>query len=333
MLNSRIIGVGRYIPKQVVTNFDLEKLMDTSDEWIRERTGIVERHYANVEQGETTSFMGAEASKAALKMAGLQAHDIDFIVFATLSPDYFFPGSGCPLQVHLGIPGIGALDIRNQCTGFIYATSVVDQFIKTGMYKNVLVVGAEVQSTGINMSTPGRDVAVLFGDGAGAVVLTATDDNKKGVLTSKLHADGNFMKELSVENPGAASRPFINQAMIDNGSIYPHMNGRMVFKHAVTRFPEVIREALNATGYTTKDVDLVIPHQANERITEAVQMRLELPREKVFRNIHKYGNTTAASIPIAMSEALEEGLIKDDSLVCLAAFGSGFTWGASLIRW
>jgi len=333
MFNSKMIGVGRYIPEQVVTNFDLEKLMDTSDEWIRERTGIAERHYANVEEDETTSFMGAEASKVALKMAGLQASDIDFIVFATLSPDYFFPGSGCPLQVHLGIPGIGALDIRNQCTGFIYGISIADQFIKTGMYNNVLVVGAEVQSTGINMSTAGRDVAVLFGDGAGAAVLTATDDHKKGVLTSKLHADGNFMKELSVENPGGASRPFINKEMVDNGSIYPYMNGRMVFKHAVTRFPEVIREALDATGYTTKDVDLVIPHQANERITEAVQIRLELPREKVYRNIHKYGNTTAASIPIAMSEALEEGLIKDDSLICLAAFGSGFTWGASLIRW
>lgn len=333
MFNSKIVGAGKYIPERVVTNFDLEKLMDTSDEWIRERTGIQERHFANVEQGETTSYMGAEAAKVALKMAGLQATDIDFIVFATLSPDYFFPGSGCPLQVHLGIPGIGALDIRNQCTGFIYGISIADQFIKTGMYKNVLVVGAEVQSTGINMSTAGRDVAVLFGDGAGAVVLTATEDNKKGILASKLHADGNFMKELSVENPGAASRPFVNQDMIDNGSIYPRMNGRLVFKHAVTRFPEVIKEVLDATGYTTPDVDLVIPHQANERITEAVQMRLELPRKKVYRNIHKYGNTTAASIPIAISEALEEGLIKDNSLVCLAAFGSGFTWGASLIRW
>jgi len=333
MHNSKIIGVGRYLPEQVITNFDLEKIMDTSDAWIRERTGITERRFADLEKGETTSYMGAEASKMALKMAGLQASDIDFIIFATLSPEYFFPGAGCPLQVHLGIPGIGALDIRNQCTGFVYAVSIADQFIKTGMYKNILVVGGEVQSTGINLSTEGRDVAVLFGDGAGAGVMTATDEPDKGVLTSHLHADGRFMKELSVEDPGSGTRPFISHEMIDNKSIYPNMNGRMVFKHAVTRFPEVIKEALNATGYSTKDVDLVIPHQANERITEAVQTRLGLSREQVYRNIHKYGNTTAASIPIAMSEALEEGLIKDGALICLAAFGSGFTWGASLIRW
>ncbi len=333
MLNSKIVGVGKYIPKRVVTNFDLEKMMDTSDTWIRERTGIKERHFADVENGETTSFMGAEAAKQALSMAGMKASDIDFIVFATLSPEYFFPGAGCGIQVHLGIPGIGALDVRNQCTGFIYALSTADQFIKTGMYKTILVVGAEVQSTGLDLSTAGRDVAVLFGDGAGAVVLTATDETDKGVLASRLHADGNFMDSLAVENPGSGSRPFVNKEMIDNRSIYPKMNGRYVFKHAVTRFPEVILETLDAAGYALNEVDLVIPHQANERITEAVQMRLELPREKVFRNIHKYGNTTAASIPIALTEAVEQGLVKDDSLICFAAFGSGFTWGASLVRW
>ncbi len=333
MFNSKIVGVGKYIPKRVVTNFDLEKMMDTSDTWIRERTGIVERHFADVEHGETTSFMGAEAAKQALKMAGMQASDIDFIVFATLSPEYFFPGSGCSIQVHLGIPGIGALDVRNQCTGFIYALSTADQFIKTGMYKNILVVGAEVQSTGLDLSTAGRDVAVLFGDGAGAVILTATEEENKGVLASRLHADGNFRDSLAVENPGSGTRPFVNKEMIDNRSIYPKMNGRYVFKHAVTRFPEVILETLDAAGIALNEVDLVIPHQANERITEAVQMRLELPREKVFRNIHKYGNTTAASIPIALSEAVEQGLVKDGSLVCFAAFGSGFTWGASLVRW
>jgi 3-oxoacyl-[acyl-carrier-protein] synthase-3 len=333
MFNSKIIGVGKYIPKRVVTNFDLEKMMDTSDTWIRERTGIVERHFADVEHGETTSFMGAEAAKQALKMAGMKAEDIDFIVFATLSPEYFFPGAGCGIQVHLGIPGIGALDVRNQCTGFIYALSTADQFIKTGMYKTILVVGAEVQSTGMDLSTAGRDVAVLFGDGAGAVILTATEEEGKGVLASRLHADGNFMDSLAVENPGSGSRPFVNKEMIDNRSVYPKMNGRYVFKHAVTRFPEVILETLDAAGHALNEVDLVIPHQANERITEAVQMRLKLPREKVFRNIHKYGNTTAASIPIALSEALEQGLVKDGSLVCFAAFGSGFTWGASLVRW
>jgi 3-oxoacyl-[acyl-carrier-protein] synthase-3 len=333
MFSSKIVGVGRYLPDNVVTNFDLEKLMDTSDAWIRERSGIAERRFANLEKGETTSFMGAEASKKALDMAGLTAQDVDFIIFATLSPDYFFPGSGCPMQVHLDIPGIGALDVRNQCTGFVYAVSVADQFIKTGMYKNILVVGSEVQSAGINLTTAGRDVAVLFGDGAGAVVMTASEEQGKGVLSSHLHADGNFMDELCLVNPGSGSKPFVNYEMIDNGSVYPFMNGRQVFKNAVTRFPEVILEALQANNLSTTDVDLVIPHQANERITEAVQMRLKLPREKVFRNIHKYGNTTAASIPIALSEAMEEGLVKDNSLVCLAAFGSGFTWGANLIRW
>ncbi len=331
MKRSVIVGVGRYLPKRVVTNFDLEKIMDTSEAWIRERTGIVERRFA--EDEETTSYMGAEASKKALNMAGMKAEDIDFIIFATLSPDYFFPGSGCLMQDHLGIPGIGALDVRNQCTGFVYGLAVADQFIKTGMYKNILLVGSEVQSSGLNLSTQGRDVAVLFGDGAGAVVVTAADDNNKGILTSILHADGKYHKELWIENPGSSSKPFVEHEMIEEGSIYPHMNGKSVFKHAVTCFPAVIREALESTGYTTNDVDLVIPHQANERITEAVQIRLELPREKVYRNIHKYGNTTAASIPIALSEALEEGLIKDGSLVCLAAFGSGFTWAASLVRW
>lgn len=334
MYNSKIIGVGKYIPERVVTNFDLEKMMDTSDAWIQERTGIVERRFADVEnKGETNSYMGAQAANQALDMAGLQASDIDFIIYATLSPDYFFPGAGCQMQVHLGIPGIGALDIRNQCTGFVYGVAIADQFIKSGMYKNILIVGSELQSYGLKLTTEGRDLAVLFGDGAGAAILTATEEKDKGVLSSHLHADGNFSKDLWVENPGSATKPFINQEMLDNGSIYPGMNGRYVFKHAVTRFPEVIREALDKNGYKTDDVDLVIPHQANERITEAVQLRLKLPREKVYRNIQRYGNTTAASIPIAMTEALEEGLIKDGSLVCLAAFGSGFTWGANLIRW
>jgi len=332
MPNAKIAGVGRYIPERVVTNFDLEKIMDTSDAWIRERTGIVERHFADREKGESNSYMGTQATLRALEMAGMKAQDIDFIIYATLSPDYFFPGNGCTMQVHLGINGIGALDIRNQCSGFIYALATADQFIKSGMYKTILVVGSEIQSSGLNLTTEGRDVAVLFGDGAGAVILTATDEADKGILTNHLHSDGNFVKELWVENPGSMSTPFISHEMIDSGSVYPKMNGRYVFKYAVTRFPEVIMEALKATGYTKDDVDLVIPHQANQRITEAVQMRLELPKEKVYSNIHKYGNTTAASIPIALSEALEEGLIGEGSLVCLAAFGSGFTWASSLVR-
>lgn len=332
MMNSKIVGVGKYLPERIVTNHELEKMMDTSDEWIRERTGIRERRWAK-EGVETNSYMGAEASKMALEMAGMKPQDIDFIIYATLSPEYYFPGSGCLMQVYLGIPGIGAMDIRNQCSGFIYALATADQFIKAGMYKNILVVGSEVHNSGLNLTTEGRDLAVIFGDGAGVVVLTATEEDNKGILTSHLHADGNYVKELWVENPGSGSSPVVAQHHIDNGSIYPYMNGKYVFKFAVTKFPEVIREALDTIGYSPADVDLVIPHQANERITEAVQMRLELPREKVYRNIHKYGNTTAASIPIAMSEALEEGLIKDGSLVCLAAFGSGFTWASSLIRW
>ena len=331
MNKSVITGVGRYIPERVVTNFDLEKMMDTSDAWIRERTGIVERHFASEE--DTTSLMGAKAAEQALKMAGLKASDIDFIVFATLSPDFYFPGSGCSMQAHLGIPGIGAMDIRNQCSGFIYGIATADQFLKTGMYKRILVVGSERHSSGLNLSTAGRDIAVLFGDGAGAVVLEARNDENRGIITSKLHADGQYVQELWVQNPGSNSIPFASHEMIEDGSIFPYMNGRYVFKHAVTNFPAVIFEVLAEAGYTTKDVDLVIPHQANERITEAVQARLELPREKVFRNIDKYGNTTAASIPIAISEALEDGLIKNGSLVCLASFGSGFTWAATLLRW
>ncbi len=334
MRRSIITGVGRYLPDRVVTNFDLEKMMDTSDQWIRERTGIRERRFADLEKGETTSYMGAQAAKKAIEMAGLKPQDIDFIVFATLSPDYFFPGAGCPLQVHLGIPGIGAMDIRNQCTGFVYALATADQFIKTGMYNHVLVVGAEFHSGGLNLSTAGRDVAVLFGDGAGAVVLSAhEEDDGRGILTNHLHADGNFAKHLWVESPGSAHNPFITHEMIDNGQIYPHMDGRYVFKHAVTRFPEVIMEAVNAAHVKLEDIDLVIPHQANQRITEAMRMKLGLPEEKVVSNIHKYGNTTAASIPIAMSEALEENRIKKGDLVCIASFGSGFTWASSLIRW
>ncbi len=331
MKNSKIVGVGRYLPDRVVTNFDLEKIMDTSDVWIRERTGIVERRFVTAGE-ETTSYMGAQAAKKALDMAGMKAEDIDFIIFATLSPDFVFPGSGCPMQEHLELYGVGAMDIRNQCTGFVYGVATADQFIKTGMYKNILVVGSEVHSTGLDLTTRGRDVAVLFGDGAGAVVMTATDDKKKGVLTSHLHADGRFSKHLWAEDPGSVKPGRLTVQMIEEGSIYPYMNGRHVFKNAVTRFPEVIQESLDATGYTKDDIDLVIPHQANKRITEAVQMRLELPPEKVFSNIERYGNTTAASIPIAMSEAMEMGLIKDNSLVSLASFGSGFTWASSLIR-
>ncbi|MHA6248432.1 3-oxoacyl-ACP synthase III family protein [Pontibacter sp. CAU 1760] len=332
MRNSKIAGVGHYVPEQVVTNKDLEKIMDTSDEWIRERTGIVERRYFQ-EGIDTTANMGAEAARRALKKAGLEAKDLDLIVFATLSPDYIFPGSGVLLQRELGIKEIPALDVRNQCSGFIYALSVGDQFIKTGMYNNVLVVGAEIHSSGLDFSTRGRNVSVIFGDGAGAVVLTPAESTDKGILSTHLHADGEFAEELAVLAPDTNKKERLTHEMIDDGSIYPYMNGNTVFKHAVTRFPEVIMEALQKNGYKPEDIDMLIPHQANLRITSYIQQKMGLPAERVFSNIHKYGNTTAASVPIALSEAVEEGRIKEGDLVCLAAFGSGFTWASALIRW
>ncbi|RDV13922.1 ketoacyl-ACP synthase III [Pontibacter diazotrophicus] len=332
MRNSKIAGVGHYVPENVVTNKDLEKIMDTSDEWIRERTGIVERRYFQ-EGIDTTANMGAEAARRALKNAGVEAEDIDMIVFATLSPDYIFPGSGVLMQRELGLKEIPALDVRNQCSGFIYALSVGDQFIKTGMYNKVLVVGAEIHSSGLDFSTRGRGVSVIFGDGAGAVVLTPAESNDKGILSTHLHADGEFAEELAVLAPDTNKKERLTHEMIDSGAIYPYMNGNTVFKHAVTRFPEVIEEALKKNGYKPEDIDMLVPHQANLRITSYIQQKMGLPSEKVMSNIHKYGNTTAASVPIALSEAVEEGRIKDGDLVCLAAFGSGFTWASALIRW
>lgn len=332
MRNAKIAGVGHYVPEQVVTNKDLEKIMDTSDEWIRERTGIVERRYFQ-EGIDTTANMGAEAARRALKKAGLEAKDIDMIIFATLSPDYVFPGSGVLLQRELGLKEIPALDVRNQCSGFIYALSVGDQFVKTGMYDNVLVVGSEIHSSGLDFSTRGRGVSVIFGDGAGAAVLTPSESSERGILSTHLHADGEFAEELAVLDPGSNKKERLTHEMIDSGQIYPYMNGNMVFKHAVTRFPEVIQEALQKNGYKPEDIDMLIPHQANLRITSYIQQKMGLPAERVFSNIHKYGNTTAASVPIALSEALEEGRIKEGDLVCLAAFGSGFTWASALIRW
>ncbi|GGG01022.1 3-oxoacyl-ACP synthase III family protein [Pontibacter amylolyticus] len=332
MRNSKIAGVGHYVPEKVVTNFDLEKIMETSDEWIRERTGIQERRYFQ-EGVDTTSNMGAKASMKALEMAGLKPEDVDMIVFATLSPDYVFPGSGVLMQREMGLKEIPALDVRNQCSGFVYALSVADQFIKTGMYNNILVVGSEIHSNGLDFSTRGRNVSVIFGDGAGAVVLTPSEKEGQGILSTHLHADGEFAEELAVIDPGSTKKERLTHEMIDEGTIYPYMNGNQVFKHAVTRFPEVIEEALNKNGYKASDVDMLIPHQANLRITSYIQQKMGLPAEKVMSNIHKYGNTTAASVPIALSEAVQEGRIKEGDLVCMAAFGSGFTWASALIRW
>lgn len=332
MRNSKIAGIGHYVPERIVTNKDLEKMMDTTDEWIRERTGIVERRYFQ-EGVDTTANMGANASRKALKMANLEASEIDMIVFATLSPDYMFPGSGVLLQRELGMKEIPALDVRNQCSGFVYALSVADQFIKTGMYNHVLVVGSEIHSSGLDFSTRGRNVSVIFGDGAGAAVLSPAEGSDKGILSTHLHADGEFAEELAVIDPGSIKNNRLTHEMIDEGTIYPYMNGNMVFKHAVTRFPEVIEEALEKNGYKPADIDMLVPHQANLRITSYIQQKMGLPSEKVMSNIHKYGNTTAASVPLALSEAVEEGRIKEGDLVCLAAFGSGFTWASALIRW
>ncbi len=333
MYQSKIIGLGKYVPENVVTNDDLTQYMDTNDAWIRERTGIEERHWAVEGDGNTAATMGVKAAKIALERANLTPKDIDFIVFATLSPDYYFPGSGVMIQDLLGCDTIGALDVRNQCSGFVYALTTADQFIKTGMYKNVLVIGSELQSPGIDLSTRGRGVGVIFGDGAGAVVLTRSDDDS-GILSNHIHSEGKYAKELTVLVPGGPNPPkkLVEDWDPEDLSYYPYMNGNFVFKHAVTRFPEAIMEGLNAHNLTPQDIDLLIPHQANLRISQFVQRKLKMRDEQIMNNIQKYGNTTAASIPIALTEAWEQGRIKKGDLVVTAAFGSGFTWGSNIIR-
>lgn len=324
--------MGHYLPEKVVTNFDLEKVMDTSDEWIKERTGITERRYFDPDK-DTVANMAAKASRAAAEQAKIDISDIEFIVFATITPDYFFPGSGVLLQRELGLEGIGALDIRNACSGFIYALSIADQYIRAGTYRTVLVVGAEIQSSALEMNDRGRGVSVIFADGAGAVVLQTTDDDDSaGVLSTHLHADGRFAEELYVKDPGSSRKERLTKEMIDGEGIRAHMNGNMVFKHAVVKFQEVIHEALDANNLSVNDIDLLIPHQANLRISQFVQKQLGLGDQQVFNNIMRYGNTTAASIPIAMSEARQLKALKPNDLLCIAAFGSGFTWASSLIK-
>ncbi|MEQ8581053.1 MAG: beta-ketoacyl-ACP synthase III [Marinoscillum sp.] len=335
MYTSKISGIGHYVPDNVVTNKDLEQYMETSDEWIEERTGIKERRWIDPTTDDMPSTMGTKAARIAIKNAGLTPEDIDFIVFATLSPDYYFPGPGVQVQELLGIGEIGALDVRNQCSGFIYGLSVADQFVKTGMYKNVLVIGSEYHSGGLEKSTRGRGVTVIFGDGAGAVVLSRSEDTTKGILSTHLHSEGKHAKELALIGP--ATNRWVDKIMSENDpedtSYYPYMNGNFVFKHAVTRFSEVIHEALMSNGFETSDIDMLIPHQANLRISQFIQKKMGLGDDNVYNNIMRYGNTTAASIPIALSEAHLEGKIKPGDLVCLAAFGSGFTWASALIRW
>ena len=348
MFNSKIAGIGHYVPENIYSNDDLTRFMDTSDEWITERTGIKERRYAD-RITETTTTMAVQASRIAIEKAGTTAQDIDFIVFATLSPDYYFPGCGVLLQREMGMKEIGALDIRNQCSGFIYALSVADQFIKTGMYKNILVVGSEKHSFALDYSTRGRNVSVIFGDGAGAVVLQPSTDVKKGILSTHLHSDGTEAEKLAMYYPGSSGGLWLEEKpewpdqelggmlmtteMLNNGTAFPYMDGQAVFKKAVIKFPEVIYEALEKNSLKSSDITLLIPHQANLRISQFIQKTLKLSDEQVFNNIQKYGNTTAASVPIALSEAYREGKIKNGDLICLAAFGAGFTWGSVLIRW
>ena len=335
MYHSKIAGLGYYVPSNVVTNDDLSKIIDTNDEWIRERTGIQERRHI-IRGEDTTTTMGVKAAKIAIERSGVAKEDIDFIVFATLSPDYYFPGPGVLAQRDLGLKTVGALDIRNQCSGFVYGLSVADQYIKTGMYKNILVIGSEVQSTGLDMTDRGRGVSVIFGDGAGAAILSREVDLSKGILSTHLHSEGQHAEELVVKAPGMGGR-WVTDILEDNDpndeSYFPYMNGQFVFKNAVVRFSEVINEGLQANNLQVSDIDMLIPHQANLRISQFIQKKFGLTDDQVFNNIQKYGNTTAASIPIALTEAWEQGKIKSGDILVLAAFGSGFTWGSAIIRW
>lgn len=329
---SKIVGLGHFVPERVITNEYLSTQMDTNNEWIIERTGIEQRRWIDPSK-DTVANMAAKATRMALERAKLSEKDIEFIVFATITPDYFFPGSGVLLGRELGLEGIPALDIRNACSGFIYALSVADQFIKTGMYKTVLVIGAEIQSTALDVSTRGRNTAVIFGDGAGAAILQPSD--KPGILSTHLHADGRFAEDLYIKDPGS-SRPNSErqpEQILDTSTYKVVMNGNQVFKHAVVKFMEVIVEALEANKLTKEDISMLIPHQANLRISQYIKEKLGLPDDHVYNNIQRYGNTTAASIPIALSEAWAEGKVNENDLICLAAFGSGFTWASALIRW
>jgi 3-oxoacyl-[acyl-carrier-protein] synthase III len=333
MYSSKIIGMGMYVPENVVTNEDLSQIMDTSNEWIKERTGIEERRHIQKGDGNTTAVMGVKASKIAIERAGIDKNDVDLILFATLSPDYYFPGSGVIVQKLMDLPNCPAMDIRNQCSGFIYALSTADQFIKTGMYKNILVIGSENHSGGLDMTTRGRGVSVIFGDGAGAVVVGRSEE--KGILSTHLHSDGTFAEELALIGP--STQRWVPEILKANDpediSYYPNMNGQLVFKNAVVRFSEVIMEGLQQNQLTPDQIDMLIPHQANLRISQFIQKKFGLSDDQVYNNIMRYGNTTAGSIPIALTEAWEEGKIKSGDLVVLAAFGSGFTWGSALIRW
>jgi len=331
MPRTEFISTGYYVPERVVTNVELESYMTTSDEWIRKRSGIEERRWCK--EGQGGSDMAKVATERALEKAGMEADEIDCIVVATISPDYFFPGTGVFLQRKLGLSEIPCFDLRNQCSGFLYGLEVADAFIRMGQYKKILLVGTEIHSTGLQVNDIGRDTAVLFGDGAGVAILGPTDDEERGVRAVRTHADGNYAEKLWAPAPACIKNPFISKQDIDDMLVRPFMEGKEVFRHAVTRMPQAVHEVLDEAGLTIDQVDMVIPHQANLRIAEMVQRRLGLPDEKMYNNIMRYGNTTAASIPIALSEAVDEGKIERGDLVAFAAFGSGFTWGGALVRW
>ncbi|MDH4132308.1 MAG: ketoacyl-ACP synthase III [Gemmatimonadota bacterium] len=326
-----IAGTGLAVPERVVTNDDLSKLIDTSDEWIRQRTGIEQRHWAV--EGETGAGLSKIASERAFAMAGITARDLDAIILATSSPDHFVPGNGVFLQRLLGVGTIPALDIRQACSGFIYSLSVADAWIRAGMFRRILVVGQEIQSTGMDVSDNGRNTAVIFADGAGAVVLEATEDPNRGLLAFDLHSQGEFAEMLWVDSPGSMYHPEISHKDLDEGKQYLQMDGKEVFRHAVTRMPESVNAVVGKLGLGTGDISLLLAHQANLRISEMVQRKLELRDDQVYNNIQKYGNTTAATVPILLDECVRGGRVKQGDLIVMTAFGSGFSWGSVACRW
>jgi 3-oxoacyl-[acyl-carrier-protein] synthase III len=331
MLRSRILGTGFAVPDQVVTNDDLARMMDTSDEWIRARTGIRERRW--VRKGERGVDLAFQATGPALEMAGIGPGEVDAIVFATSSPDHFAPGNGVFLQRMLGLGPIPAIDVRTQCSGFVYALSIADAYVRTGQFRRLLVVGAEVQSTGLDVSSQGRNTAVIFADGAGAVVLGPAEDDTSGILGFDLHSDGAYAEKLWVDAPGSMYHPRASHEQIEAGRQFLEMDGREVFRHAVARMPESVRAVLAAAGHTTADLKLLLAHQANLRIAEAIQKELGLRDDQVYNNIASFGNTTAATIPIALDECVRAGRIQRGDLLVFTAFGSGFLWGSAAVRW
>ena len=330
MFKSKIVGIGYSVPDRVITNNELKNYMDTSDEWIKTRSGISERRW--VEPGVGASDLAINASKKAIEMAKIDSTKIDLVIVGSLTSDYFFPEISAQVQEALKLRNVGAFDIKAACSAFIYSLSIGDQFIRTGMYKTILVIGAEVQSTALDKSTKGRTLSVLFADGAGAAILARNEENS-GILSTHLHCQGKYLKDLWCEGPSSRENPRISKKMLDEGRHFPLMNGKEVFKNALRRFPEVIKEAMDANNLSLDDVKLIIPHQANERITKSVQKKLGIERDKVFSNIHKFGNTTGASIPIALCDAYDQGRIFKNDIIILAAFGAGFTWASAAIKW